>query len=164
MPVPSLIQYRKVVINKLTLLTNQDIAINIEANILSYTKKFFEKISWDMINVRRKYLRKFRSIHFNLSNNKNLVDKLMTEELDATTLISMKPDELMPHMWEDIKIRKFIKENRIEKHRNLEGLFKCEECKSKNTTYYQLQTRSADEPMTTYIQCLMCHKTWSLKD
>ena len=43
---------------------------------------------------------------------------------------------------------------------NFEGLFKCGKCKSKKTTYYQLQTRSADEPMTTFVTCLACMNRW----
>ena len=34
-----------------------------------------------------------------------------------------------------------------------EGAFQCRKCGSKKTTYYQMQTRSADEPMTTFVQC-----------
>ena len=41
-----------------------------------------------------------------------------------------------------------------------EGLFKCGKCKSTKTTYYQMQTRSADEPMTTFVTCLNCTKRW----
>ena len=40
------------------------------------------------------------------------------------------------------------------------GFFTCNKCKSNKTTYYQLQTRSADEPMTTYVSCLNCGKRW----
>lgn len=43
-----------------------------------------------------------------------------------------------------------------------EGLFQCGRCKSKKTTHYQLQTRSADEPMTTFVTCLNCHKRWKM--
>ena len=35
-----------------------------------------------------------------------------------------------------------------------EGLLQCPKCKKRQTTYYQKQTRSADEPMTTYASCL----------
>ena len=38
--------------------------------------------------------------------------------------------------------------------------FKCWKCKSKKCTYYQLQTRSADEPMTTFVNCLDCGNRW----
>ena len=40
------------------------------------------------------------------------------------------------------------------------GLFKCMKCKSHNTTYYSLQTRSADEPMTNFITCKNCGNRW----
>ena len=38
--------------------------------------------------------------------------------------------------------------------------FKCYKCKNRKCTYYQLQTRSGDEPMTTFIMCLVCGSSW----
>ena len=38
--------------------------------------------------------------------------------------------------------------------------FKCGRCKSKKCTYYELQTRSADEAMTIFITCLNCGNRW----
>ena len=35
-----------------------------------------------------------------------------------------------------------------------------EDVRKKKCTYYQLQTRSADEPMTTFITCLNCNNKW----
>jgi DNA-directed RNA polymerase subunit M/transcription elongation factor TFIIS len=40
------------------------------------------------------------------------------------------------------------------------GMFTCMRCKSKKTTFYLLQTRSADEPMTAYITCISCGNKW----
>jgi hypothetical protein len=37
-----------------------------------------------------------------------------------------------------------------------EGLYPCNRCGSKNTRDWQQQTRSADEPMTTFIHCMDC--------
>ena len=50
--------------------------------------------------------------------------------------------------------------NSMERDTRSEGLFTCSKCKKNNTTYYQLQTRSADEPMTTFVSCLDCMKRW----
>ena len=36
----------------------------------------------------------------------------------------------------------------------------CNKCKSNNCSYYQLQTRSADEPMTTFVTCTKCQRKW----
>lgn len=41
-----------------------------------------------------------------------------------------------------------------------EGQFMCFKCGSKKCTYYQLQTRSADEPMTTFVTCSQCFNRW----
>ena len=38
--------------------------------------------------------------------------------------------------------------------------FKCYKCSKRQCTYYQLQTRSADEPMTTFVTCLNCGNNW----
>ncbi|KAL7984309.1 hypothetical protein Chor_002879 [Crotalus horridus] len=39
-------------------------------------------------------------------------------------------------------------------------LFSCGKCKKKNCTYTQVQTRSADEPMTTFVVCNECGNRW----
>jgi len=43
-----------------------------------------------------------------------------------------------------------------------EGDFTCPKCRGKRATYYQLQTRSSDEPMTTFLKCLVntCNNRW----
>jgi DNA-directed RNA polymerase subunit M/transcription elongation factor TFIIS len=38
--------------------------------------------------------------------------------------------------------------------------FQCGKCKQRKCTYFQLQTRSADEPMTTFVQCVNCNNRW----
>ena len=38
--------------------------------------------------------------------------------------------------------------------------YQCGRCHKRLCTYYQLQTRSADEPMTTFVTCLNCGKRW----
>ena len=41
-----------------------------------------------------------------------------------------------------------------------DGIFTCGRCKSRKVTYYQLQIRSADEPMTTFCTCHNCDNRW----
>ena len=43
-------------------------------------------------------------------------------------------------------------------------MFKCGKCKKRKCTYYQLQTRSADEPMTTFVRCVECGNQWSFSN
>jgi DNA-directed RNA polymerase subunit M/transcription elongation factor TFIIS len=43
-----------------------------------------------------------------------------------------------------------------------EGIYECRKCKSKKTFSYQLQTRSADEGMTTFVECSKCSVKWRI--
>ena len=40
-------------------------------------------------------------------------------------------------------------------------IFECYKCNKKKCTVYQLQTRSADEPMTNFVNCLVSGNKWS---
>lgn len=40
------------------------------------------------------------------------------------------------------------------------GQFTCGKCRSGKTMYHQAQTRSSDEPMTTFVACLSCGHRW----
>ncbi|KAK9827698.1 hypothetical protein WJX81_001573 [Elliptochloris bilobata] len=38
--------------------------------------------------------------------------------------------------------------------------FQCGKCRQRQCQYYQMQTRSADEPMTTFVTCVNCGNRW----
>ena len=42
------------------------------------------------------------------------------------------------------------------------SLIQCHSCKQYKVTYYELQTRSSDEPMTCFCTCLNCGKKWKM--
>jgi DNA-directed RNA polymerase subunit M/transcription elongation factor TFIIS len=75
------------------------------------------------------------------------------------------PDVLEPNgNYAKTLMKRREREAAIEKtkaqEQDYEGAFKCGKCKSKKTDYYQMQTRSADEPMTTYVTCKNCGHRW----
>ena len=43
------------------------------------------------------------------------------------------------------------------------SLLKCMKCRKSNCTYNQAQTRSADEPMTTFVYCNNCGNRWKVR-
>jgi transcription elongation factor S-II len=94
-----------------------------------------------------------------------LVLRLRRKELDAKNLAKYSADVLWPEGPMAAAIYKWReKDLAMEKAKATEedynGLFKCGKCKSIKTTYYQMQTRSADEPMTTYVTCKGCGHKW----
>lgn len=88
-----------------------------------------------------------------------------TKELKSIDLPYLGPEQLWlngPYAKALFKLKKreLIIEQLNKDEENYEGAFKCGRCKGKNVTYYQMQTRSADEPMTTYFTCRGCGTRW----
>ena len=144
---------------------------NLEIGIYNYTIKQ-AKIK----NIIRKwcnskfvdiYLNRFRTLFNNLNPNsmvKNnyLLDKIKKNEITPQELAFMSHYEMFPDKWKDL-IEKKTKRDKMTGLVDLSSAtdeFKCYKCKQKNCSYYQLQTRSADEPMTTYVSCLNCGNNW----
>lgn len=94
--------------------------------------------------------------------NRHLHERLMGGELDLETLKNMTIQEMNPGLYKDLYDRLLLREQaQLEGNKALAtDMFTCRRCKKNECTYYQLQTRSADEPMTTFINCLNCGKRW----
>jgi len=94
--------------------------------------------------------------------NKNLFKRFEDGELSLEEIASFGHTDLYPEIWKDSLIRQFEREKRqLEGNRSMAtDQFLCKGCKKRECTYYELQTRSADEPMTIFIQCLNCGKRW----
>ncbi|BAT22216.1 putative transcription elongation factor SII [Yellowstone lake phycodnavirus 1] len=94
-----------------------------------------------------------------------LVYRLKNKEVEARRLAELGAEQLWPDgPYATIHFQRRKRELDLEKLRvkdeDYTGMFKCGKCKSVKTTYYQMQTRSADEPMTAFITCLNCSNRW----
>jgi DNA-directed RNA polymerase subunit M/transcription elongation factor TFIIS len=116
-------------------------------------QKWFVDIDWtnsvfvDMYRSRAVSLYPYRKMAANLGP---------TEFVDSTAV------DLNPNRWKEM-IQKIIdKEKAMYSKKSTASIFMfCSSCKKKTRCdYYQLQTRSADEPMTTFVTCLECDKRW----
>jgi len=95
--------------------------------------------------------------------NKSLWERYAAKELTLEQIAKQNHFELCPENWQqmvDIQAKR--------ERTQLEGDFsratekwQCNGCKMRKCTYYELQTRSADEPMTIFIHCLNCGKRWT---
>ena len=104
-------------------------------------------------------------IALGLSVVPQLVQRIQRKELDSKNLARYPADVLWPEgpyakQAFNIKSKDLAMEAAKAKEEDYEGQFKCGKCKSTKTTYYQMQTRSADEPMTTFVTCTTCNNRW----
>jgi DNA-directed RNA polymerase subunit M/transcription elongation factor TFIIS len=107
------------------------------------------------------YLDKFKMIYFILKDN-IIINKLKNKQLLTKEIAYKSHQELYPEKWNAIlEERKTLLENKyFPKIEASTDNFHCRKCKGNKCTYYQAQTRSADEPMTTFVTCLDCGNRW----
>lgn len=130
------------------------------------TRHWNEQPSWENKIFRERYKQKFISIHFNLKIPENtLRDDIVSGKIKVTDVVYMAPHQLYPRgqaalTKEKLRIDSLHKLVLNTQDPDYEGMFKCGKCKSMKTTYFQMQTRSADEPMTTFVTCTNCNNRW----
>lgn len=106
------------------------------------------------------YISKVNDIYYNLNpkNNNYLTLAILDNKVPIENVPYMTPQELFPKNWEYI-IQK-IDNNIKNKDYMEESAYPCKRCGLKKCLSYQLQTRSADEPMTTFVDCYACGFKW----
>lgn len=165
-------KYREKIINIIyKLIKNKKKSINIEKGLYDYTiinaKKKNINENWLNELFTLIYISKFKTIYFNLKqnnsvNNKYLIEGIRNNTIDEYNISFMTHQELFPNNWKEL-IEKKNKKEKSEKTVDLSlatDEFKCLKCFQRVCTFYQQQTRSADEPMTTFINCLKCGNRW----
>lgn len=142
---------------------------NLEKNMFNYAvnecRIIGETPSWENDIFCKKYKYKYLSLSHNLNKSPNLKTRLLEKKFKTKDLVHMKPHELWPEGEYAKALEASIKKDlNKQKYENVDempdGAFQCRRCKSWKTTYYQLQTRSADEPMTTFCTCHACNTHW----
>lgn len=140
-------------------------SLNIEKSIYNYaiSKANQTKIirKWDNVYFVLIYVNKLKSILYNLKNP-IIIDKIKSKQIITRNIAFMTHMELLPEKWDEkMKEKELRLENKFfPKIEASTDNFTCGKCKSNACTYYQLQTRSADEPMTTFVTCTNCGQRW----
>lgn len=130
---------------------------DIEAAILNRciadAQKWYIDIDWETAAFREMY----RNRAMGLYGARKLVETMSPEEFVNTSEVDRHPER-----WMD-KLRQVAERDKALYSRKTTASMQmyCSACKKKtNCDYYQMQTRSADEPMTTFVTCLECDKRW----
>jgi len=144
---------------------NKNSAINLEKGVYNFaikeanSRKIIKK--WENSRFVQLYTDRLRTICINLKNSE-LLQSLNSGEITPQQLAFMTHQEMDPEHW-----RKWIEQKAMRDANkftnNIQAstdMFTCKKCKGKRCTYYELQTRSADEPATIFVTCLDCGKNW----
>ena len=136
---------------------------NLEIGLYNYTIQRCNELKivkkWSNDAFVAVYLAKFKTVLFNLKTSPSLC-KMIQENPEQ--LAFMTHQEMRPDKWADLMEAKRKRDDHLisQKLAATTDLFTCFKCRSKQCTYYPLHTRSADEPMTTFVTCVNCEARW----
>lgn len=147
----------------------KDLEVGIYNWAIEYSTQHKIIKNWKNPRFTKIYIEKARSIVSNIDSqgyldNKRLLTRLNEKEFTPHEIAFMKPENVFPEMWKntvDAYMKKY--ENAYErKDVVVSSLFRCGKCKKKECTYFEAQTRSADEGATVFVSCLNCGNKWKM--
>ena len=122
---------------------------------------------WSIKLFEQVYMSNLRKITSNLYSesyvkNTELIQKYKNKEVTFKDISKMDHYTLFESKWKErIEHQKNIEKRQLEGNKSMATeQFLCTRCFKRECTYYEMQTRSADEPMTIFINCLNCGKNW----
>ena len=167
-------KHRNNAVNKLNehindLSKSRNIEKHIYNNLIIYSSNNNIIRSWSNNIFINLYFSKIRSLYLNLDkasyiNNNYLLDKILNNEIKPEDIPKLSVYDIYPDNWKDILDEK-TKRDKLKYELKPEAMtdqYKCRKCGSRKCSYYEMQTRSADEPMTQFFTCLDCDNRWKM--
>jgi transcription elongation factor S-II len=122
---------------------------------------------WSNPLFNKLYVSKIISFYSNVDKNSyiknpDFKDKILNGEIKVEDINKLSVYDIYPDNWSELLDKK-IKRDKLKyemKPQAMTDQFKCRKCGSRSCSYYEVQTRSADEPMTQFISCLECGNRW----
>lgn len=147
------------------LLNDIDIAIKIEISIFEYSLNYCQNNKFFKNYIKPIYDDKLNFIISNLDeNNKAIQNKtfkkdLLDKKINPCYVAFLSQAQIHPEKWSNIINKKNYVEQK-EKNIAYSDIYKCNKCGESKCKITQVQTRSADEPMTTFVVCIVCYNTF----
>lgn len=163
---------RDKVVQNFTEVVSSELASELEVqllySIIHYSKLNGIDVDWANKIFWNTYRSKAISLYENLRtdgtviNTEHWAKKLLAKEVEPKAFVEMPAEELCPSRWKAALDKMLETEIRLySKNVSAAIYLYCSRCKKKSKCdYYQMQTRSADEPMTTFVTCLECDREW----
>jgi DNA-directed RNA polymerase subunit M/transcription elongation factor TFIIS len=136
-------------------LNKDELASDIENSINDFTLNSIPEPSLIDVLFESIYDQKSKEIlEYFKTNKKYLLESIQSKQLDPKKLADCKAEELNPEKYSKIITKKSYSKYKTNKGSNL---FTCPKCKKSECEVSQKQTRSGDEPPTTFVKCLVCN-------
>lgn len=146
--------------------SKKDVA-EIEKGFYNYAKEYCASNRNNLIMARSIYKDTVDNLLFECQQKGNTIEKLKKMiskgEYNPYNLAYLLPHERDQDNWQKQILRLSNTEEKLNNLPTIEWK-PCVICKKSEYFYYQLQTRSADEPMTTFYICKKCGKTTSVNN
>lgn len=152
------------------LMTDQPVGQSPDELIINTAQSIERCLYNEFKSTSANYKSKFRSKYLNLKdkNNPTLRSGLISGMITPDRFIAMTSAEMASD--ERRRINSMIAEQNLLNSQMAKDnaaetdQFKCGRCNQRKCKYYQMQTRSADEPMTTFVTCVNCGNRWRVRE
>ncbi len=146
------------------ILNDIELSLKIELSIFEFALIYCLNNSLGENFLKSVYDDKLNNIISNITdtkniNNKTLKQDLLNKKINPSYIAFMSPAQLHPEKWIYWVKKKEYKELR-ENSIAYSDAYKCFKCGERKCKVTQAQTRGADEPMTTFVTCLICYNTF----
>ena len=137
--------------------------------MISYSKENNITRKWENPIFFNLYFSKIRSICLNLDKesfikNTYLIEQINNGKIKPGDVGKLSVYDINPDNWKKM-IDEKMKRDKIKYELKPEAMtdqYKCRRCGSRKCSYYEMQTRSADEPMTQFFTCIDCDNRWKM--
>jgi DNA-directed RNA polymerase subunit M/transcription elongation factor TFIIS len=139
----------------------------IEKGLYDFTEQYCKSNGNIMMLAKSVYNDSVKNLLFNCEKNNRTIQKIKKliskNKYNPYNLAFLRPEEIDEDNWMKIILRRKTTEDKLKNLPTTEWK-PCRVCKNTGYFFYQLQTRSADEPMTTFYICKECDKTYKVNN
>jgi DNA-directed RNA polymerase subunit M/transcription elongation factor TFIIS len=107
----------------------------------------------DIIQTKISFLREI------MIKNNYLKDSIKNKTIDPSKICYVNQENIEPDKYKQILEKRELEEYR-RNNQATSNAFKCKKCGERRCQVTQKQTRSGDEPATTYVECMECGYTF----
>ncbi len=158
---------RKYSVQQLSDHFEKNVSKTIEQGFYDFSRQYCVSNNMKMCMAHGVYKDSVQNFIFNCEENCRTIKKykkqVANKKYNPYNFAFLHPYELDEDKWIKIIVRKNTTEEKLNNLPTIEWK-PCKTCKSIEYFYCQLQTRSADEPMTTFYICKKCDRTYRVNN